>query len=168
MMTLTPPMILPPTLSTSSSVGGRRQINHAPVLVPDALLPEMVIPCIGPDGENVKFSASAVFSDPDGDPLIFTWEVKLGEDVVHSSTGVDLLDVRLHPGIYQVTLTADDDSGGITSAVGLVDIQADEPPTLSLSLSPDTINANNHKMFQVEMSGRDEHGRIIPPPRRSE
>ena len=91
-----------------------------------------------------------MFSDPDGDPLIFTWEVKLGEDVVHSSTGVDLLDVRLHPGIYQVTLTADDDKGGITSAVGLVEIQADTtPPTLSLSLSPDVINANHHKMVAI-------------------
>jgi hypothetical protein len=31
----------------------------------------------------------------------------------------------------------------------LVEIQADEPPTLSLSLSPDTINANNHKMVAI-------------------
>ena len=89
-----------------------------------------------------------MFSDPDRDALIFTWEVKLGEEVVHSSTGVDL-DVRLHPGIYQVTLTADDDSGGITRAVGLVEIQDTTPPTLSLSLSPDMINANNHKMVAI-------------------
>ena len=95
-------------------------VNHAPVADPQLL--ELVIPCIGPAGENVKFNALAVFSDPDRDALIFTWEVKLGEEVVHSSTGVDL-DVRLHPGIYQVTLTADDDSGGITRAVGLVEIQ---------------------------------------------
>ena len=125
------------------------KINHAPVLVPDALLPEMVIPCIGP-AENVKFDASAVFSDPDGDALTFTWEVKLGGNVVYSETDVNLdLDVPLHPGIYQVTLTANDLKGGINSADGLVDIQADKPPTLSLSLSPDTINANNHKMVAI-------------------
>ena len=99
----------------------------------DPQLLELVIPCIGPNGENVKFNALAVFSDPDGDALIFTWEVKLGGNVVHSRTGVDL-DVLLHPGIYQVTLTANDPRGGISSADGLVEIQADKPPTLSLPL----------------------------------
>ena len=58
-----------------------------------------------------------------------------------------MLDVSLQPGKYQVTLTANDGRGGVTSDGGLVEIQADKPPTLSLSLSPDTINVNgsSHK-----------------------
>ena len=56
----------------------------------------------------------------------------------------------LAPGQYRVTLTADDHRGGTTSAVGLIEIQADTtPPMLSLSLSPDVINANNHKMTAI-------------------
>ena len=60
-----------------------------------------------------------------------------------------MLDVSLQPGKYQVTLTANDGRGGVTSDGGLVEIQADKPPTLSLSLSPDTINVNNHKMVAI-------------------
>ena len=122
------------------------EVNHAPVAA--AHLPELVFDCNGPQGRNVNLDAS-VFSDPDGDALTFDWVVQeIDGPVTHTANGFDL-NVLLAPGQYRVTLTADDYRGGITSAAGLVTILADTPPTLSLSLSPDMINANNHKMVPI-------------------
>ena len=67
-------------------------VNHAPVADPQLL--ELVIPCIGPDGENVKFNALARISDmavvpyrQDQAPRLDFW----GSDIRNHTTEGDTL-----------------------------------------------------------------------------
>ena len=125
-------------------------VNRPPAMA-DALFVLSFL-CTDPDGRNVTLDALEVSSDPDGDPLTFTWAlVQLdGEaSVVYGTTDV-VLDVFLPPGTYQVTLTADDGREGVRSGGGVVTIVADTTaPTLGLSLSPAMINENNHKLVAI-------------------
>ena len=126
-------------------VGVIVDVNHPPVGAPHLL--EQILECSDPDGADVTLDASG-FLDPDSDQLTYFWVVEFEESVVHAATAVTSV-VSLPLGAYQVTLTVDDGRGGVVIDGGLVEIQADKPPTLSLYLSPDTINANNHKMVAI-------------------
>jgi RHS repeat-associated protein len=66
----------------------------------------------GETGVPVAFNAISS-SDPDGDPLIFTWNFG---DSTPAATGELVLHTFVDAGTYMVTLTADDGRGGLDTA----------------------------------------------------
>lgn len=75
------------------------KVNAAPV-------PLFAIPTIEAPGETVTLDASAS-TDPDGDPLRYTWNISDGREL--SGVRQDITFSR--PGLYTITLTADDGEG---------------------------------------------------------
>ncbi len=107
------------TASCSVDVAVAKRPNRPPVI---SCAPERN-PIIA--GERVNIVSTA--SDPDGDPLTYSYAATSGQisgtgpTAVFDSTG-------LAPGSYTVTCTADDGRGGRTSATTNVDVQQPAPP----------------------------------------
>ena len=118
-------------------------VNRPPVAVPHVL--ELLVECVGPNGTAVTLDARGLFTDPDNDPLTFSWAVpSLGL----TATGDNVV-VSLPLGTHQVTLTVDDMRGGVLIDGGLAIVRDTTPPTLTLSLSPSVIQTPDHTMVPI-------------------
>jgi hypothetical protein len=76
-------------------------------------------------GERVNIVSTA--SDPDGDPLTYSYSASAGQVSGNGPTGV-FDSTGLNAGSYSITCTADDGRGGRTSANTNVDVQQPAPP----------------------------------------
>lgn len=76
-------------------------------------------------GERVHIATNA--SDPDGDPITYTWRTNGGQ-IVGSGPAVDLDTTGLAPGSYTVTVRVDDGRGGAADCVTTVEVKAVPPP----------------------------------------
>lgn len=86
-------------------------------------------------------------SDPDGDPLIFTWSGSFGTATGMSPT------VTLGLGVHTITLAVDDGNGGAATDEVVVTVLDATPPTISgLAVSPSVLWPPNHKMRPVTVS----------------
>jgi outer membrane protein OmpA-like peptidoglycan-associated protein len=84
-----------------------------------------VVPNSVPPGGRVRITATA--SDPDNDPLAFTWRSNGGQ-IVGSGAEVQLDTTGLAPGPYTVNGRVDDGRGGATDCQGQLTVQAPAPP----------------------------------------
>jgi len=77
-------------------------------------------------GEKVHITTNA--SDPDGDPLTYTWRANAGQ-IVGDGAAVDLDTSGLAPGNYSVTVRVDDGRGGAADCSSTVEVKpAPVPP----------------------------------------
>ncbi|MGB8322866.1 MAG: Ig-like domain-containing protein [Candidatus Acidiferrum sp.] len=76
-------------------------------------------------GERVAINSTA--SDPDGDPITYSYAATGGQ-VSGTSQTAQFDSTGLSAGSYTVTCTADDGQGGRTSATTTVDVQQPAPP----------------------------------------
>jgi outer membrane protein OmpA-like peptidoglycan-associated protein len=83
-------------------------------------------------GERSKIAATA--SDPDNDPLTYTWRASGGQ-IVGSGATVEFDSTGLQPGSYTVTGHVEDGRGGTADCSATVDVQAPPPPPQASKLS---------------------------------
>ncbi len=81
----------------------------------------------GAEGEQVDFSALA--TDPAGaaDPLTYTYDFGDGSDPVSGADLTETSHVYVSSGVYTVTLTVEDDDGGVTTRTGSVSVDTAAP-----------------------------------------
>ncbi len=95
--------------------------------------PDQTVECDGPDGATVALNGSAS-SDPDGDPLTFTWNGPFGR--LGGGTGDAIVQVTLPPGVHAITLTVMDDDGEMASDELVVTVQDTTAPSIQARLEP--------------------------------
>jgi hypothetical protein len=107
------------TASCAVDVAVNKRPNRPPVI---SCAPERN-PIIA--GERVAINSTA--SDPDGDPLTYSYSASSGQISGNGPTA-QFDSTGLNAGSYSVTCTADDGQGGRTSANTSVDVQQPAPP----------------------------------------
>lgn len=103
---------------------------------------DQTVECAGHVGTVVTLDGSGS-SDPDGDALTYTWTGAFG-----TATGVSP-SVALGEGSNTITLTVDDGNGGTDTDEVVVNVVDTTPPTLSLTISPNSLWPPNHLMVPV-------------------
>jgi outer membrane protein OmpA-like peptidoglycan-associated protein len=83
-------------------------------------------------GEKVHITTIA--SDPDGDPLTYTWRANAGQ-VVGNGAAVDFDTTGLAPGNYTVTARVDDGRGGAADCSSTVEVKPVPPPPQASKIS---------------------------------
>ena len=83
-------------------------------------------------GDRVHIAATA--SDPDGDPLTYTWNANGGQ-IVGSGPEVDLDTTGVAPARYTVTRRVDDGRGGAADCTAELSVEAATPPTVEARLA---------------------------------
>ena len=106
--------------------------------------PDQTISCAPRSGVLVTLDGSQS-SDPDGDTLGFLWTDETNK-IVGTSAVVQL---TVPPGTHAYTLTVGDAGGLSSTATTHVTVASANPPTLSVSLSPNVLWPPNHKMVQI-------------------
>jgi OmpA family/PKD domain len=107
------------TATCAADVAVAKRPNRPPVI---SCAPERN-PIIA--GERVAINSTA--SDPDGDPLTYSYSATGGQ-VSGNGPTAQFDSTGLSAGSYTVTCTADDGQGGRTSATTTVDVQQPAPP----------------------------------------
>ena len=113
--------------------------NHPPVANAG---PDVKGECAGSDGYRVRLDGSGS-SDPDGDPLTYTWTGPFGTlrgAVVYPNFGL---------GAHTVTLTVEDGKGEKATDTLVVTTLDTGAPTLAVSLTPTVLWPANHKLIRV-------------------
>jgi outer membrane protein OmpA-like peptidoglycan-associated protein len=114
--------------SASSSVAVRvdPKPNHPPTITCSADRSSVFA------GEKVHITTNA--SDPDGDPLTYTWLANSGQ-IVGNGAAVDFDTTGLAPGNYSVTVRVDDGRGGAADCSSTVEVKAVPPPPQASKIS---------------------------------
>jgi len=127
--------------SATTHVTINAPVNHPPVAVAGA---SQTLNCTGQNSATVTLNGSGS-SDPDNDVLTFVWKDAAG-NIVGTSAVVQLA-VPLGPHAYTLTVT---DPGGLSSsATTQITVQDTTPPSLSVSLSPNSLQPPNHQLVLV-------------------
>src|SRR5438093_2005683 len=100
--------------------------NHPPTAQAG---PDQTVECQSPNGATVTLNGTAS-SDPDGDPLTFTWTDSFGTVLGPTSQ------VTMPLGTHTVTLTVDDGKGGHASDTVKTTVADTKPPTVTAALTP--------------------------------
>lgn len=130
-----------PTIEIDEPTARRLQ-NHPPTARAGA---DQTVECSGPGVGTVRLDGSAS-SDPDGDPLSFTW---FGEFGVLSGPVVN---AQLSLGTHTVRLVVSDGNGasGTTSATLNVTVRDTTAPTLTVALSRTQLWPPNHRLVPID------------------
>lgn len=130
--------------SNSNGVGDAcDRVNQPPVANAG---PDQAVECAGMGGTSVTLNGSAS-SDPDSDPLTFTWTGPFG-----TASGLTPI-VTLPMGVNTITLTVSDGKGGTSSAVVTVKVVDTTPPVIkTVTATPNLLWPPNHKMIPVAIS----------------
>ena len=101
--------------NSSVSVSVEPKPNHPPTITCSADRSSVFT------GEKVRITTNA--SDPDGDPLTYTWRANAGK-IVGGGAAVDFDTTGLAPGNYTVTVRVDDGRGGAADCSSMVEVKA--------------------------------------------
>ena len=91
-------------------------------------------------GERAGFRATC--TDPDGDPLTYTWRTNGGQ-IVGTGAAVQLDTTGLAPGAYTATVRCEDGRGGAADASATVQVQAPPPPPMASKINQCDFRALN-------------------------
>ena len=138
-LTVTDPGKLSSSATTHVTVNA--SVNHPPVANAGA---GQALGCTGQNGTSVTLDGSKS-SDPDGDTLTYVWRDAAGNIV--GTTAIAKL--TLPSGMYKFQLTVTDPGGLSSSAWTRVAVQDTTAPTLSVSLSPNSLSPPNHKLVPI-------------------
>jgi hypothetical protein len=114
--------------------------NNVPVATAG---PDQTVEMASCAGASVTLNGSAS-SDPDSDPLTYTWT----ENGFTIATGVNPT-VTLAYGTHTITLTVNDGKGGTATDDVVISIVDTTPPALSVSVTPNILWPPNHKYVTV-------------------
>ncbi len=107
--------------------------------------PDQTMECAGPEGTVVTLDGSGS-SDPDGDPLAFTWTGPFGTVTGSRPT------VTLPTGVHIIQLTVSDGKGGSsTDSVTITVHDGTAPEILTLAAHPNRLWPPNHRMVPVHI-----------------
>ena len=112
--------------SSTVSVAVQTKPNHPPTITCSADRSSVFA------GERVHITTNA--SDPDGDPLTYTWRTNGGQ-IVGSGAAVDLDTSGLAPGNYTVTVRVEDGRGGAADCTSTVEVKAVPPAPQASKIS---------------------------------
>ena len=112
--------------SSSVSVRVEPKPNHPPTITCSADRSSVFV------GERVHITTNA--SDPDGDPLTYTWRANAGQ-IVGSGAAVDFDTTGLAPGNYTVTVRVDDGRGGAADCSSSIEVKSVPPPPQASKIS---------------------------------
>jgi pimeloyl-ACP methyl ester carboxylesterase len=107
--------------------------------------PDQIVECSGPSGAEVTLDGSGS-TGPNDDSLFFAWDWS-GETM----TG-ETIDLYLPVGAHSITLTVDDGEGNTDTDTVVVTVVDSIAPSLSVSLSPDSLWPPNHRMVSITAS----------------
>src|SRR5205823_880398 len=113
--------------------------------------PDQTVGCQNPSGATVTLNGTAS-SDPDGDPLTFTWTDSFG--TVQGPTP----QVTLPLGTHTVTLTVDDGKGGIASGTVKITVVDTKSPAVTAALTPPASEKKGLKRREREGDERERRG----------
>ena len=109
---------------------------------------DQTIIATGPEGATVTLVGSAS-SDPDGDPLTFTWTGPFD-----SLTGVTV-SPTLSIGTHTVTLTVDDGRGGTASDTVEITVTSGEVIDLSLAVEPSlSVDSGDDVRYEIAITNQ--------------
>jgi probable HAF family extracellular repeat protein len=142
-------------INNSGHIVGESVLNypyHHPILyIPPNLPPkaeagpDQEVECAGPEGTVVPLDGSGS-SDPDGDPLTYTWTGPFGTVNEPRPT------VTLPVGVYIIQLTVSDGKGGSSRDSVTITVQDETAPEiLTLTAHPDRLWPPNHRMVPVHI-----------------
>jgi hypothetical protein len=115
--------------------------NHPPVANAG---PDQMLECGGHGGTLITLNGSAS-SDPDGDALTYMWT-----DEANNLVGTAVMaQFTVSMGAHTFTLTVTDPAGLTSTAATHVTVRDTVAPTLSVSLSPNSLWPPNHKLVQI-------------------
>jgi outer membrane protein OmpA-like peptidoglycan-associated protein len=112
--------------SASVTVRVEAKPNHPPTITCSADRSSVFV------GEKVHITTNA--SDPDGDPLTYTWRTNGGQ-IVGSGAAVDVDTTGVAPGNYTVTVRVDDGRGGAADCSSTIQVKAVPPPPQASKIS---------------------------------
>ena len=117
-------------------------LNEAPVA--DAG-PDQPIECADPNGTLVSLDGTAS-SDPDDDPLIYTWTGPFGTASGPTPT------VTMPLGVHTITLTVDDGNSGTDTDEVVVTVEDTTAPVITVQAEPIVLWPPNHKYHTIDLS----------------
>jgi hypothetical protein len=112
--------------SSSVAISVEPKPNHPPTITCSADRSSVFA------GEKVHITTNA--SDPDGDPLTYTWRANAGQ-IVGSGAAADFDTSGLAPGNYTVTVRVDDGRGGAADCSSTVEVKPVPPPPQASKIS---------------------------------
>ncbi|HLX64807.1 MAG TPA: PKD domain-containing protein [Planctomycetota bacterium] len=102
----------------------------------------------GPNCQTTVTLDGTASSDPDGDPLTFTWAggFSEGNGITTGATPT----VTLGSGVHNILLVVDDGHGGLATSTVQITVNDVTPPVISgITANPATLWPPNHKMVSV-------------------
>jgi hypothetical protein len=112
--------------SSSVAISVEPKPNHPPTITCSADRSSVFA------GEKVHITTNA--SDPDGDPLTYTWRANAGR-IVGNGAAVDYDTTGLAPGNYTVTVRVDDGRGGAADCSSTVEVKTVPTPPQASKIS---------------------------------
>jgi hypothetical protein len=119
-------------------------VKHPPVANAG---PDQVLECAGQGGAMATLNGSAS-TDPDGTALSYVWTDEVGNIVGTSA----IVQVSVTMGTHAFTLTVTNAAGLTSTATTRVTVRDTMAPTLSASLSPNSLWPPNHKLVLITAS----------------
>jgi len=104
-------------------------------------------------GSGDTVAVQAIASDPDNDPLTYTWTATAGT-IEGSGSQVRWNPAGVAAGGYSVTVRVDDGRGGSVSCVAQV-LVASRPPTMTCSASPSSVHPGDRVHITATASDPD-------------
>jgi outer membrane protein OmpA-like peptidoglycan-associated protein len=107
-------------------------------------------------GTNDILTVNTTGTDPDNDPLNYSWTATGGR-VEGTGAQVRWLSAGVMPGRYTITVTVDDGRGGTTmcSVEAAVAVRPNRPPTVSLNSDRDTVFVGERVHFTATAADPD-------------
>jgi hypothetical protein len=128
---------------TASEFEGYVPVNRPPVA---SAGPDQAVECAGQNGTGITLDGSGS-SDPDHDPLTYTWTGPFGTATGQTPT------VTCAQGANTITLKVSDDKGATASDTVVVNVVDTTPPVIQgASANPGALWPPNHKMVPVTVT----------------